>query len=293
MKNYSLLIGAGILCIIIVMAIAGPYLPFIDEDLTEHLYLKHEDGRMEVPPFAPSEDFLLGSDRKGVDLLSRLVIGARETLLIIVSVVVIRMAIGLFLGIGAYYSRLLHLLLKVWDQVFSYIPSIFLVVMIVGIPFFLYAANRPFWFILVLALIEVGRVGDVVHKLVKNIANKPFYEAGIVAGSTPLGLTRRYLFPNMKTQLVTLVANELGRTLFLIAQLGVVGIFISVAFENDASGAMYAVNTSDSWPLILSTVLYDMWGVKVIPFSAIFLIAITVLSFYLIGNGIVKKVTQK
>lgn len=293
MKNPSLTIGTLILSLIVVMAIVGPNLPFIDKDLTEHLYLKYEDGTMVTPPFPPSKEFLLGSDRQGVDLLSRLVIGTRETLLIIFSVVAIRLLVGVFWGMGAFYSRFLKVVLQVWHQVFSYIPSIFLLVMIVGIPFFLYSPNRPFWFILVLALIEVGRVGDVIYKYVSDIAAKPYYEAGIVAGGTPYRLSRRYLYPNIKSQIITLIANELGRTLFLIAQLGIVGIFISVAFENDASGTYYAVNTSDSWPLILSTILKDMWGVKIIPFSAIFLIAITVLSFYLIGNGLVKKINKK
>ncbi|MEH7382672.1 ABC transporter permease subunit [Bacillus sp. JJ1533] len=293
MKNPSLTIGTLILSFILLLALFGPYLPYIDEDLTEHLYLKNEDGTLITPPFSPSNEFLLGSDRKGVDLLSRLVIGTRETLLIIFSVVIIRFLIGAFLGMGAFYSRILKAVLRIWHQVFSYIPSIFLIVMIVGIPFFLYSPNRPFWFILVLALIEVGRVGDIIFKYVSEIATKPYYEAGIVAGGSPFRLTQRYFYPNMKTQLITLIANELGRTLFLIAQLGIVGIFISVAFENDAVGAIYTVNASDSWPLILSTILNDMWGVKLIPFSAIFLIAITVLSFYLIGNGLVKKTNKK
>ncbi|WP_077620497.1 ABC transporter permease subunit [Bacillus sinesaloumensis] len=293
MKNPSLFFGTLILSFIILIGIIGPNLPFVDKDLTEHLYLKHEDGSMVMPPFPPSEDFLLGSDRQGVDLFSRLIIGTRETLLIIFSIVLIRMLVGILLGVGAFYSRFLKLVLNVWHQLFSYIPSIFLLVMIVGIPFFLYSPNRPFWFILVLALIEVGRVGDVIFKYVSEIASKPYYEAGIVAGGTPFNLTRRYLYPNMRTQMITLIANELGRTLFLIAQLGVVGIFISVTFENDASGAYYAVNTSDSWPLVLSTILKDMWGVKIIPFSAIFLISITILSFYLIGNGLVKKLDKK
>ncbi|WP_449538735.1 ABC transporter permease [Ferdinandcohnia sp. Marseille-Q9671] len=292
MKNPSLVIGTILLSFIFILAIFGPYFPFIDKELTEHLYLTYEDGTMVTPPFPPSEDFLLGSDRQGVDLLSRLVIGTRETLLIIISVVFVRMLVGMLLGMGAFYSRFLKGVLQIWYQVFSYIPPIFLLVMIVGIPFFLYSPNRPLWFILVLALLEVGRVGDVIHKHVTAISAQPYYEAGIVAGGTPLGLSRRYLLPNMLPQLITLIANELGRTLFLIAQLGIVGIFISVTFENDASGAYYAVNTSDSWPLVLSTVLKDMWGVKIIPFSAIFLISITVLSFYLIGNGLVKKMNK-
>lgn len=106
-----------------------------------------------------------------------------------------------------------------------------------------------------MALIEVGRVGDVIFKYVSDIAGKPYYEAGIVAGGISVSFIETLFIPQYEPQLITLIANELGRTLFLIAQLGIVGIFISVAFENDASGAIYAVNTSDSWPLVLSTIL--------------------------------------
>lgn len=293
MKRLTFFIGLTIVSFMLLMAIVGPYLPFIDADLTESLYINHEGGKIEVPPYPPSKDHLLGSDRRGVDLLSRLVVGARETFLVIFGIVLIRFIIGLTLGLGSLYSKFIRGVLSIWYQLFSYVPPVFLVVMIVGIPFFLFSSHRAFWFVLVLALIEVGRVGDMIYKLLKEIAGKPYYEAGIVAGCSPIRLSRRYLFPNMKSQLVTIVVNELGRTLFLIAQLGIVRIFISMAFEEDGNGGYNFINTSDSWALVLSGILKDMWSAKIIPMSAIFLISITVLSFYLVGNGIVRKFNKR
>ncbi|MCH1626506.1 ABC transporter permease subunit [Ferdinandcohnia quinoae] len=293
MRRFSFYIGISILSFILLMAIIGPYLPMIDTELSESLYIKHDNGKIEVPPYPPSKDYLLGSDRRGVDLLSRLVVGARETLVVIFGIVFIRFMIGLLLGLGSLYSRVIRGVLNIWYQLFSYIPSVFLIVMIVGIPFFLFSPSRAYWFVFVIALIEVGRVGDVIYKLVKEIAGKPYYEAGIVAGCTPFRLSRKYIFPNMKSQLVTIIVNELGRTLFLIAQLGIVGIFISMSFEADGFGGYNFINTSDSWALVLSGILKDMWSAKIIPMSAIFLISLTVLSFYLVGNGVIRRFNKR
>jgi len=293
MKSFPFLAGITILSIITVITIIGPYLPFIDKELTETRYVIRDSGEIDVPPFPPSKEYPLGSDERGVDLLSRLVIGAKETLLLVGSIVVIRFLGALLLGVGAFYFRGIRVILSIWHQLFSYIPTIFFVVLLIGIPFFLFSINRPFWFVIILALIEVGRVGDMVYRLVKEVASKPFYEAGIVAGGSPFGLSIQYLFPNIRTQLIAIVSNELGRTLFLLAQLGVVGIFINVAFENDASGSFYIVNQSDSWPQILSTILKDMWSTRIVPFSTITVLMLTVLSFYLVGNGLIRKLTKR
>ncbi|QOR66827.1 ABC transporter permease subunit [Cytobacillus suaedae] len=293
MRKFSFLAGVTILTLIILIAFIGPYTPFIDSELKEKKYEFLEDDTIIVPPYPPSKEYLLGSDSRGVDLLSRLVMGARETMIIIFSIVIIRMLLGVILGFGAAYSRLIQAFLTIWNQLFSYIPPIFLIAMIIGIPFFLVSPNRPFWFIFILAILEVGRVGDTIHKLVVSITQTNYYEAGIVVGNSPLGLSKKYLLPNLSPQLVTIVVNELGRVLFLIAQLGVIGIFINVVFEPGEFGGFKIVNGSESWPNLLDNIQRDIYSHQIVPFSGILVISLTVLSFYVVGNGIIRKLSKR
>jgi peptide/nickel transport system permease protein len=293
MKKFSFIAGLTVLSLIILIAVIGPYMPFIDSELTEKKFEFLEDGSIIVPPYPPSKEYLIGSDRRGVDLLSRLVMGARETMVIIFSVVIIRLLLGVILGFGAAYSKVIKALLSTWNQIFSYVPPIFLIAMIIGIPFFLVSPNRPFWFIFVLAILEVGRVGETIHKLVANITHTNYYEAGIVVGNTPLGLSRKYLLPNLSPQLVTIIINELGRTLFLIAQLGVIGIFVNVVFEPGMFGGFSVVNGSESWPNLLDNIQGDIYSYKIVPFSGILVISLTVLSFYVVGNGLISKLSKR
>lgn len=293
MKKFSFIAGVIILSLIILIAFIGPYTPFIDSELQEKKFEFLDDDTIIVPPYPPSKEYLLGSDSRGVDLLSRLVMGARETMIIIFSIVIIRILLGIILGFGAAYSRLVKALLAIWNQLFSYIPPIFLIAMIIGIPFFLVSPNRPFWFIFVLAILEVGRVGETIHKLVVNITQTNYYEAGIVVGNSPLGLSKKYLLPNLSPQLVTIIVNELGRILFLIAQLGVIGIFINVVFEPGEFGGFNIVNGSESWPNLLDNIQRDIYSHQIVPFSGIFVISLTVLSLYVVGNGIISKLSKR
>lgn len=62
---------------------------------------------IEVPPFSPSLQFLLGTDRKGYDLLHLVIEGAKWTIGISILIAALRMVIGVFFGVilGTYVKR--------------------------------------------------------------------------------------------------------------------------------------------------------------------------------------------
>ncbi|QQZ07824.1 ABC transporter permease subunit [Heyndrickxia vini] len=293
-KNWSLIIGTTIFSIIILLGITAPYLPIVDANLTEHLLGKDSDGKPITPAFAPSKEFPLGSNFKGVDILSLLLIGTKETMIVIFSIALLRYMLALPLGIGAFYFRAIRGILACWNQLFSYLPPIFFVGMMVGIPFILFSKFHAFWMILIISIIEVGRVADILLNNMKSTNEKPFVESGIVSGCTRITLFRKYLWPHLLPQVMTNFVNDLGRILFLIAQLGIVYVFIDHEFFSTLNRGSYEVsNTSNSWPTLLADILQNIWGKTWIPFSAITIITITLLSLHLIANGLERYFQKK
>lgn len=293
-KNWSLRIGAMIFLLVIFIPFIAPYFPFIDSSLQEHVILKNDEGKIMSPPFPPSDQFLIGSDRQGVDLLSRLLIGTKETIMIIFGIAILRYFIAIPLSIGAFYFQSMKFLLASWNQLFSYLPPIFFIAIIVGIPFIFFSSFHALWMVFVVAIIEVGRVADIFLKKMEDTSQKPFIEAGIVSGCTRFRLFKDYFWPELQPHILTNFFIDLGRVLFLIAQLGVVGIYISHEFMSlEVTNAYVAINNSHAWPMLLLNITKDIWASKWIPFAAISAITITLFSLHLIADGLQKHFKQK
>ncbi|WML50156.1 hypothetical protein RCG23_10195 [Neobacillus sp. PS3-34] len=150
-----------------------PFLPFIDHNLTERQFIFTNSGRIFIPPFAPSAKFPLGTDHNGVDLLSRVIVGTRETLYLMCGVIVVRYLLAIPLAIGGFYSRIIESVLKGWNQVFSFMPPIFFLSLFVGLPFIFLSSIHSVWLILILAILDVGRTAEIIHQQMKETQKRP------------------------------------------------------------------------------------------------------------------------
>ena len=89
--NKTLLAGICMTLVLAIVVIFGPFFPKVDPDLEATVVYRDAEGKLMAPPYPPSSDFLLGSDRKGQDLYSKIIIGARETFIILGVIVLIEL----------------------------------------------------------------------------------------------------------------------------------------------------------------------------------------------------------
>ncbi|GAA0342072.1 ABC transporter permease [Bacillus carboniphilus] len=290
MKNYQLMIGGFIIGLILLAALVGPYLPFVDRELSESIVYRDENG-WHMPPYEPSETYPLGSDHRGVDILSKVIVGAKDTLLILLGILVVRYLIAIPLGIGAYYMKSVEILLRCYYQVTTSMPPLFFIVVFIGFPMIMFSDVRPLWLILVIALTEVGRTGDIIYRTIEEIGKKSFVESGIASGCTKPKLFMNYYWPFLQSHLFTNITFDAGRVLFLLAQLGLAGIFVQHTLKSQLSGAYIFQSDSLTWPNLFMDFEKFMSSMRVhewIPFTAVGVIAITMLGFYLFGEGLQK-----
>jgi peptide/nickel transport system permease protein len=285
LKNWKLIISLVFLLILIIFVFAGPLLPFVDTELKETGVIKTEEGKFHLPPFPPMEGYPLGSNHKGVDILSLLILGAKETILIVVSVVILRYIIAIPLAIGGFYSIFLEQVLKIWQQLFSFMPPIFFVSFFVTLPIMFFSEDRELWIIAVLALLEAGRIAEIILLHMQETEKRPYIEAGIVAGSPPIRMFRNYYLPVVIPHIIILIINDMGRVLFLLAQLGIVHIYVTHKFITLESGAYEVVNSSLAWPTMFETITRDIFSYEWIPFSVIGAITLTIFTFNMFADG--------
>ena len=108
MKNFPLWIGSILLAFFVFVMLAGPYMPFIDKDLKKEpsrWVMKDGKQKLTLPPYKPSSKNWLGSDKRGVDNLSKLVVTAKDTILLVLAITAVRYAIGVPLGLIARKKR--------------------------------------------------------------------------------------------------------------------------------------------------------------------------------------------
>ncbi|KMJ58228.1 ABC transporter permease [Bacillus sp. LL01] len=287
-RNWTLIIGSGFFIFLVLITLVGPYLPFIDTVL-ESKRVVFTDSGVETAPFEPSRDFLFGSDKEGRDLLSIIVVGAKETLGLILAVAILRYFIAIVLALLSVNKKgAAHWILQGWNQIFSALPVIFSAIILLSLPIIFFHEHRFFWAIVILASIEVGRVGTVLQSQFHSIKNTPYVEAGITVGVSSITLFSKYFIPNALPDLVVQFFLDMGRIALLIGQLGIFSIFITQQFVQLSYGSGIIENTSLNWATLLGQARGDLLRAFWIPFFPALALAFSVLTFNVLGEGLRK-----
>ncbi|MCC8980796.1 ABC transporter permease [Bradyrhizobium acaciae] len=175
------------LALIILMAIFAPLLaPHDPLLLTPSQRLKPS-----------SAQYLLGTDAYGRDLLSRIIYGARISLVIGLGAAVCSIGIGLLIGLVAGFFRWVDaVLMRIMDGLMA-IPAVLLAIAVVSL------SGASIWTVMVAITIpEIPRVARLVRSVVLTAREEPYVEAAISLGSSLPKIMWRHLMPNTIAPLI-------------------------------------------------------------------------------------------
>lgn len=145
----------------------------------------------------PSDLHRLGTDAYGRDLLSRVLYGARVSLLIGIGVTVVAVGVGLVVGLVAGFFRTMDaIVMRVMDALMA-IPSLLLAIAIVSL------TGASIWSVMFAILVpDIPRVVRVVRAIVLSAREEPYVEAAIAAGTRLPKILWRHLMPNTLAPLI-------------------------------------------------------------------------------------------
>jgi peptide/nickel transport system permease protein len=222
------------------------------------------------PPFwqaGGSTDHLLGTDQLGRDVLSRLIFGARVSMVVGFTAVIFAGVIGTALGILAGY-------IGGWvDQVVMRITDAWLALPALTFAIFLAAIVGPsMWnIVIILGAVYWTRYARVVRGEVLSLKEREFVRLAVVAGCSKLTIMRRHILPNVVNSAIVLATLMLGVVIVTEASLSFLGVGVPPP--------------QPAWGLMLSDgkqgLMVGYWWLTVLPGCCIMLM---VLSANLLGD---------
>ena len=180
--NWYLVFGGIFVALITFIAIFGPN--FAPQDPMKENYALEVDGLIRTPPYRMFDvpGYILGTDRFGRDLFSRLLFAVRPTMIMVLSVAGVRLFLGVMLGMATGWlegrkGRFLESLLSTTLSIPVLIAAIF------GI--YLVGIEKGLWaFIIGLGLTGWAESARVVSEQTRAIKNQTFVEAARALGAS-------------------------------------------------------------------------------------------------------------
>jgi peptide/nickel transport system permease protein len=222
-----------------------------------------------------TSDHLLGTDKLGRDILSRMIHGARVSLAVSLIAIVVGGIIGVALGLvsGYFGGKTDALLMRLVDISLS-LPTILLALVLV-------AAVGPSFgtVIIVLVVLLWARYARLVRGETLVIKERDFIARARVAGASHTRIMARYILPNVVNSLIVLATLQVGYVILLESALSFLGA--GLPRPTPAWGLMVA----DGRELIVTA-----WWVSMFPGLAIML---TVLALNLLGDWLRDRLDPK
>jgi peptide/nickel transport system permease protein len=225
------LFGAVVIVLVAAMAAAAPLVaPYSP---TEQIF----DGlTLEGAPLPPNSRFLLGTDLLGRDLLSRLIHGARTSLVIGVVANGIAVTIGALVGVVAGFFRGVvgAALMRFTDLMMAF-PALLLAIVLA-------ALFRPsLWIVaLVIALVNWVQVARIIYTETRSLSEREFIDAERALGAGRTRILLRHILPHLLPTVIVWGTLGISTTVLLEATLSFLGIGVqpptpswgNIIFEN-------------------------------------------------------------
>ena len=269
LNNKALVFGCGLLIFIVACALLAPWISPHDpyfQDLTNRT----------VPPFWYEKGSWLhplGTDQLGRDYLSRLIYGARISLLIGISVAIISGLLGTTMGmLAGYFGGRIDMAVSFLVTTRLSMPVILVALATVAL------VGSSLWIvIMVLGLLKWDRFAVVMRSATQQVRSMEYVSAAQSAGASTLRIMLTEVLPNVMPHLIVIATLEAASAILLEAALSFLGLGVQPPLP--------------SWGLMISEaksyMFFSFWLIA-IPGTAL---AVLIFSINLAGDGLHQALT--
>lgn len=212
-KDYTkqkMLLFGGLALLVILIALFAPY-------LTPYDPYEQDLGSALLPP---GGEHLLGTDRYGRDMLSRVIMGSRSTifsaLLLVMMITVIGSIVGIICG---YHGKKLDSFLMRLSDIFLAFPGMVFAIAVASV-----MSGGILNAVVALACISWSKYARIARSQVLAIKSMPYMEAAKLSGSGTLKMIGKHILPNIAGPIVVTAVLDIGTMIMEIAGLSFLGL---------------------------------------------------------------------
>ncbi|PXX89121.1 peptide ABC transporter permease [Marinobacter vulgaris] len=262
-RHKSVAVSLVLIVTVISVAVLAPWVAPHDPNM------QYFDGlTMEGAPLPPNDEFLLGTDLLGRDLLSRLIYGAQTSLIIGIVANGIAILIGTLVGVSAGFIRgwTGTILMRLTDLMMAF-PALLLAIALAAI------LQPSIWIVaLVIAMVNWVQVARVIYSETIAISSREFIAVERTLGASTLRILFSHLLPHLLPTIMVWATLGISTTVLLEATLSFLGVGVQPP--------------TPSWGNIIfesQTYFTSAFWLVLFPGLAIILLA---LSFNLVGDAL-------
>jgi oligopeptide transport system permease protein len=256
--NRVAMAGLAVICLFALMALLAPWIDRYDP-ASQHL-----DSVLS----GPSGRFWLGTDQLGRDQYSRLVHGARVSLAVGVLAQAVAVALGVSVGLTAGMGgrRLDGLLMRLTDVAYSF-PDLLMVILLVSV-----FGSSASMLVLAIGLVNWTTIARLVRGQVLSLREEEFVLAARALGASDSRIAWRHLLPNAMGPVIATAAFGVPSAIFAEAALSFLGLGLPPP--------------TPTWGRLVTDSFSTMFAAPYLAVSSCAAIALTMLSFTFIGDGL-------
>ena len=238
LANKAAVAGGLVLLIFILLAIFAPW-------IAPHSYSYQN---LELGASPPSSDFLLGTDTLGRDLFSRILYGARVSLMVGFVATGVALIIGVSWGIIAGYfgGKIDSVMMRIVDVLYG-LPFIIFIILLMVI------FGRNIWLLFgAIGAVEWLTMARIVRGQVLTIKNQEYVLAAQAMGVSNIQMFRKHIFPNILGPIAVYATLTIPEVMLLEAFLSFLGLGIQPPMSSWGTLIRYGVESMEeySWLLI-------------------------------------------
>lgn len=279
------------------------YTAAVDNEVYQIYHIYDENKELiDSAPIAPRKESWLGTDKLGYDMLSKVLIGAKFTILAALLIAFLRMVLSIPLGLmfGAYFSKGQKYINSVIDA-FHFIPLTIIALYLLTPVLrqqpegFVYSfMERMTIEVVVLTILTVPILAVLIGNETRELFKSEYVISSKTLGGSKLHILMKHIIPNLKDRFFILFGQQLVQTLIVMAHLGIFNLYFGgTIISNDMLASDPPQSFTNEWSgLIGGSKQFIQWA-PWIPLTPIMCFALTILAVTFMVEGFSRVTTGR
>jgi peptide/nickel transport system permease protein len=282
---------------LLMLIIASFLYTIIWGDEVRRLYFISENGfPVESAPISPKWNYPFGTDPLGLDMLGKILIGAKYTLILSFIIAFLRVAISLPIALllGTYLQRFKKSINGTIDS-FHYIPlsiiAYFLLHPVLWEPFNGFTTTMTERFIieiLILTLLIVPILSSMLGNEVTMVYKEEFILSAKILGASKFRIIFKHILPSLKDKLVVLFGQQIMQALIIFIHLGLLKLFVGGTDVDYSFVPDPPQSSTNEWSGLIGDSFRYLQGAPWVPLTPILFFASAMFAVALMIEGYVR-----